>query len=571
MNFLRVFVVGWAILLAVVAQAAEKVTWTASVPDAKGIVRLHAEIQAGWHLYSTTKTEGPIPTTIKALPPLVLAGPVTQSTPIKKLDPNFNAQVEYFSGSAEFQIPVKGDAATGKLTVEYQICSDNTCEPPKTVEVGLTGEAAKVVVKTESADGRDRGFWGFVGFAFTAGLLALLTPCVFPMVPITVSFFAKRRAAQGSKAGLAQAAAYCGGIIGAFTGFGLLVTILFGAGGIQTFATNPFVNLALAAIFIVLALSLFGMLQLNLPSKLTNAFQPQGKQGLLAPLLMGLTFTLTSFTCTVPFVGTILVSATKGDFLYPFVGMLAFSSAFALPFFLLALFPQALAALPKSGSWLDMMKAFMGFLEIAAALKFLSNADLVLGTNLISRGTFLVVWAVVLGLAALFLLGLIRLPHLELPKKIGVGRMATIGLSLAAAGWFVTGVTGKSLGEIEAFLPPDAGGWPQDFDRAIASSRAQGKPILIDFSGVSCTNCRWMEKNMLNRPEVESQLKNFVLVKLLTDRDIEVDRRNQKLQQLLTNSVTLPVYVQIDADQKVLKVFQGSTRNPAEYLAFLGK
>jgi thiol:disulfide interchange protein len=571
MNFLRVFVVAWAVLLTVIAQAADKVVWTANLPDAKGVVTLHAEIQKGWHLYSTTKTDGPVPTTIKALPPLSLAGPIVQSTPVKKLDPNFNANVEYYSGSADFQVPVKGDASKGKLTVEYQICSDNTCEPPKTVEVNLTGEASKEVVKTVSSDGRERGFWGFVGFAFTAGLLALLTPCVFPMVPITVSFFAKRKAAQGSKAGLAQAAAYCGGIIGAFTGFGLIITILFGAGGIQTFATNPFVNLALAAIFIVLALSLFGMLQLNLPSKLTNAFQPQGKQGLLAPLLMGLTFTLTSFTCTVPFVGTILVSATKGDFLYPFVGMLAFSSAFALPFFLLALFPQALASLPKSGSWLDMMKAFMGFLEIAAAMKFLSNADLVLGTNLISRSTFLGVWALVLVLAALFLLRIIRLPNLDLPKKIGAGRIVTVGASLAAAGWFLTGISGNSLGEIEAFLPPDAGGWPQDFDRAVAASKAQGKPILIDFSGVSCTNCRWMEKNMLNRPEVESQLKNFVLVKLLTDRDIEGDRRNQKLQQQLTNSVTLPVYVQIDADQKVLKIFQGSTRNPAEYLTFLGK
>jgi len=208
-------------------------------------------------------------------------------------------------------------------------------------------------------------------------------------------------------------------------------------------------------------------------------------------------------------------------------------------------------------------------LEIAAALKFLSNTDLVLGTNLISRNTFLAIWAVILVLAVLFLLRIIRLAKVEVPAKIGAGRIATVVACLATAGWFVTGIRGASLGEIEAFLPPEAGGWPQDYDRAKAAAATQKKNILIDFSGVSCTNCRWMEKNMLNRPDVEAKLAKFVLVRLLTDRAIPGDRVNQELLKSMTKSVTLPAYVQVDATGKVLRVFPGSTRDPQEFLKFL--
>lgn len=565
-------------LLPFLGIAQERVKWSASVPaDAKAgasvTATLKAEIEPNWHLYSINDVEGPVPTTITGVEPLKITGPIKQSPPEKKLDPNFGKEVEFFSNEATFEVPVTlgPDPAKGKLQVRYQVCDDKVCEMPKTVEVPLTGEAAQaVVVKGDVEDAQSRGILPFIGFAFTAGLLALLTPCVFPMVPITVSYFSKRREGASSRDGVKQAAAYCFGIVGAFTAFGLLVTVLFGASGIQRFATNPYVNLALAAVFIVLALNMFGMLQVTLPAKVTNAFSPSGKGGILAPILMGLTFTLTSFTCTVPFVGTILVSAAQGDLLYPLVGMLAFSSAFALPFFLLALFPQFLASLPKSGAWLETVKAFMGFLEVAAAVKFLSNADLVWGTGLISRSTFLVIWIAIFALAALFLLRFIRLPKVDVPEKIGKGRLVAVGLTLAVCAWLGTGVRGASLGELEAFLPPGkSDGWVEDYDRAVAMSRAQGKPMLIDFTGVTCTNCRWMEKNMFPRPEVEQQFNSFIRVKLYTDRETSADRRNQALMQQLTGKVTLPIYVAVSPDGKVLRMFEGSTRDPQEFVSFL--
>jgi len=555
----------------------ERVKWTATIPadaapSGKTVVTLKAVVAKGWHIYGMKKVEGPTPTVITAIAPLKLDGEIKASKSIQKHDESFNVDVELFEDESTFEVPVQlgSDPKKDKLSVGFQACNDHTCDMPKTVEVPLTGEAAKaVIVKGDVDDAKSKGLLSFIAFAFTAGLLALLTPCVFPMVPITVSFFSKRRESMGPRVGMIHAAAYCGGIIGAFTGVGLLVTILFGASGIQKFATNPWVNIALAIIFVLLALNLFGMLQVSLPGKLTNAFSPHSKSGILAPILMGLTFTLTSFTCTVPFVGTILVSAANGDIVYPLIGMLAFSSAFALPFFLLALFPQYLARLPKSGSWLEMMKAFMGFLEIAAALKFISNADLVFGTGLISRPTFLIIWGIILLGAVVFLTGMFKLPiKVDLPDKMGKGRFLTVALTTATAGWLFFGAFGGNLAALEAFLPPgEADGWTMSYDRALQVARRDKKPMLIDFTGVTCTNCRLMEKNMFPKPAVVEQFKGYVLTKLYTDRP--QDAENQERLQKLTGAVTLPAYVVLSPDEKVLRVFEGSTWNESEYLKFL--
>lgn len=567
------------VLLPLSAFAEEYVKWTATIPsdaapNTKTTVELNAEIAKGWHLYSIEQVEdGPVATTIEAVAPVKLDGAIDPSPAVKKLDPNFDKEIGTYEESAAFKVPVVlgPDVKKGGLQVRFQVCNNTRCEFPKTVEVGLTGEAAKAVqVKGDTTDPKSQGLLQFAGFAFTAGLLALLTPCVFPMVPITVSYFAKRRE-KDPKGGTTGAAAYCFGIIGAFTGFGLIVTLLFGASGIQRFATNPIVNLLLAALFVFLALNLFGMFQLTLPSKFTNAFNGHGKQGLLGPIFMGLTFTLTSFTCTVPFVGTILVSAAQGDILYPFVGMLAFSTAFSLPFFLLALFPGFLAKLPKSGSWLEMVKAFMGFLELAAAIKFLSNADLVWGTGLISRTTFLIIWSVIFAAAALFLLRIVKLPKVEVPQKMGRGRAIATLLTALTTVWLISGATGRSLGEVEAFLPPGTSdGWNEiAYDRALAIARRDKKPILIDFTGVTCTNCRWMEKNMFTRDDVAAEFPNYVRVKLFTDRNSKADRDNQELMKKLTGSVSLPIYVVVSPDDKVLRTFAGSTREPEKFIEFL--
>lgn len=573
----RFFLTVVALLLPILALAQDHVRWSVTLPpDAKpnsvATATLHADIDEGWHLYSQTKTDGPNPTTITAVPPLTLEGKVEQATPIRKVDPNFGIEVEFYELKADFKAKVKlgADPKAGSLAVRYQVCNDRVCVPPKTVDVPLSGGAAQTASAAKTSGGEKQGLLAFMGGAFLAGLLSLLLPCTFPMVPITVTFFTKRRESLGGKGVLSHAAAYCFGIIGAFTGVGLLVTALFGASGTQKLGTNPYVNIGLALVFIVLALNLFGILTITLPPKVTNAFAPHKRGGLLAPVLMGLTFTLTSFTCTVPFIGAILVSAANGDYLYPAMGMLAYSSAFALPFFLLALFPEYLAKLPKSGAWMDTIKAFMGFLELAAALKFVSNVDLVWGTGLISRATFLWIWVVIFAAAALFLLRVIKLPHVDMPAKLGRGRLVTVGLTALTAIWLAIGAGGTSLGELEAFLPPShSAGWDEDYAHALAVARQERRPMLIDFTGVACTNCRWMEKNMFPRPEVEAQFKNYVLTRLFTDREKESDRKNQELMQRLTNKVTLPTYVILSPDEKVLAMFEGSTRTPSEFVSFL--
>lgn len=410
---------------------------------------------------------------------------------------------------------------------------------------------------------------GFLLAAFGAGLLALLTPCVFPMVPITVSYFTKQHEKNPNGSTLAQPLAYCLGIIAAYTALGLAVTVIFGASGIQNLATNPAVNLVLAALFIVLSINLFGYYEFALPSGITNRFNARGKTGLWVPVLMGLTFTLTSFTCTGPFVGTILISAASGKLVYPVMGMLAFSTAFSLPFFLLAKFPGYLSKLPKSGAWLAAVKGFMGFLELAAAIKFFSNADLVWGTGLLSRKAFLGVWAVIFVAAFLFLIGVLKLKHAPMPKAFGPGRIAIMAATAFVAGYFIYGITGASLGEMEAYLPPAKSGWLESYNKALELARRTNKPVFINFTGVTCTNCRWMEKNMFPDPDVKNELKRFVLVELYTDKQSKEDQDNQALQQKLTGTVALPVYLAVAPDGKVLSKFESSTRDKAEFLRFL--
>lgn len=606
---------------------------------------LTAKIGSNWHLYSlkTYKTDiAPQPTTITLEPGTALTpgGKPVQPKPIENLDPNFNLQVEYYAGAVAFGLPVKvSPKATGAqkatVRVRYMVCNDTSCLPPKTVSVpvtftvaagaaradrlnpvltvpkqpegakqsdngsetpvaGATGEppttpgaappAAQDAFRDQYDSAKGRGVLVFMGFAFLMGLVSLLTPCVFPMIPITVSFFSKQKTdAAGSR--LRGPLAYCAGIIATFTALGLLVTIIFGASGVQRLATNPFINLGLAVLFLVLAANLFGVFEITIPASLVNRFQGGRKRGgFVGPLMMGLAFTLTSFTCTAPFVGTLLASAAQGSYLYPLMGMLAFSTAFSLPFFLLAMFPQYLASVPKAGSWLTSVKVVMGFLEVAAAVKFLSNIDLVWQWGLLTRPIFLAIWATIGIVAALYLVGWILLPHeREAPVKIGWFRRM-IGVAAAAAGIYcLAAIEGAPLGTMEAFLPPDpypgrqtavaAKGsrivWLEDYDQARAVAKSQNKPLFIDFTGVTCTNCRYVEKNIFPHQDVERELEKFVTVKLYTDRDTPGDARNQRLQQQLINSVTLPSYVIATPEGVKLKSYQPTSFNVPDFVAFL--
>ena len=438
---------------------------------------------------------------------------------------------------------------------------------------------------------RPQSFMSFIWLAMSMGALALLTPCVFPMVPITVSYFTKR-AAGGRGAAFRKASTYALGIILTFTALGLLLALLLGATSLNQFAANPWINLLITAIFIVFALNLFGAFELQAPTALVNRLdrltRRQGGSEVVGTLLMGFTFTLTSFTCTVPFVGTLLVMAAQGEWQWPLVGMVAYSTVFAAPFFVLALAPQLVAQLPRSGGWMHAVKIVMGFLEVAAAMKFISNVDLVWGWGIFTREFVLATWVGVGGVATLYLVGLIRLSHEDTQEggaRVGAGRLVTALVCLTLTVWLVTGLFGRRLGELEAFLPPateaaSTGGptgslagelsWiSNDYDGALAEARRTGRRVVVDFTGYTCTNCRWMEANMFPRPEVRRELDRYVRVRLYTDGDGELFRRQQEFQQKAFGTIALPYYAILEADGRPLATFPGLTRDAGEFVRFL--
>jgi thiol:disulfide interchange protein len=436
---------------------------------------------------------------------------------------------------------------------------------------------------------KSEGLWSYLWLAVGAGFLALLTPCVFPMIPITVSFFTKREH-QTRGAAIKQALVYCLGIIFTFTGLGLALAPLLGAAGINRLAVNPWMNLFLTALFVVFALNLFGLFEIRLPSSLLSKLDARAQSGTIAAsLLMGLTFTLTSFTCTFAFVGTALVGATQGEWFWSALGMLAFATAFASPFFLLAVFPHWLRSLPSSGGWLNSTKVVMGFLELAAAFKFLSNVDLVWEWETVSRNLVLAAWIAIAVVTAVYLLGKFQLTYDTPVKSLGVLRMLTATFFLGVAFYLLAGLFGAPLGFLDALLPPAerpgsgavARGvtgttsnvahakWLESYDEALARAKAENKPVFINFTGVTCTNCRWMETNIIADAEVQKVLGDFVLAELYTDRDRPEDERNGQLQEQKFGTIALPLYVVVDHNGNELAQQAGLTRDKAEFIRFL--
>jgi thiol:disulfide interchange protein len=415
------------------------------------------------------------------------------------------------------------------------------------------------------------------------GALSLLTPCVFPMIPITVAYFNQRRE-HGSSHALRHAILFAGGIVVTFTALGLGLAVLVGAGGLSRFAAEPWVNIAIGVVFIAFALSLLGLYDLPLPfsNQFLNRIDSSARQQsgrAVGSVLMGFAFTLASFTCTAPFVGPLLVSASRGEWQVPLVGMAIFSSVFAAPFFLLALVPRWTAALPRAGAWLRDVKVMVGLFEIAAALKFFSNADLVWGTNLLSRTTVLIAWIAIALIAAAFLAW--RIATTSSPSAYRwIAPAAAAGIAV----WLAAGVRGKSLGEVEAFLPPSdvpmfvGGGsaaslqWIlNDHPKALASAAATNRLVFVDFTGYTCTNCRWMEANMFARPEISAALSGYVLSRLYTDGEGEMYEKQMQFQEDRFGTIALPLYAIVDGQGRTVRTFSGLTRSPAEFLAFLRK
>ena len=427
----------------------------------------------------------------------------------------------------------------------------------------------------------------YVWFAMVVGGLALLTPCVFPMIPITVSYFTKG-AASRSRA-LWEASLYSVGIVLTFTVIGFVLTFLFGAGGISRLATNPFMNLVIALIFIVFALSLFGVMEIRLPSRWVNAINRKSTGGgALGILLMALTFSLTSFTCTVPFVGTVMVAATKGDWLWSLMGITAFAVVFAAPFFFLALFPSWLQSLPKSGNWMNSVKITMAFLELAAALKFLSSVDLVYQWEILTRPVFITVWLSIALVTVFYLLGKFNFPHEVPTPSLGAVRVLFAILFLAVSFYLLRGLFGFPLGELDAFLPPrDYGNpapvvwmsgqqtqveeeeWLSSYPAALSKARDENRPIFIDFTGYTCTNCRWMETNIFVVPEVKKLFSQYVLVRLYTDGRKPEHRENARFEQARFQTIALPLYAIMSPQDEIITTFPGLSRNKEEFIGFL--
>jgi thiol:disulfide interchange protein len=598
------------------AQGAGHVAWTlaadpsAARPGGQVLLRVSGRIDAGWHLYSASTPNG-IPTSFQVGPENVVEGSrLLQPPPHRAYDKNFQSDTETYEGDVTFLLDVrlKSDAPAGpaQLTVKgrYQTCNDTQCVPSRwegmaALNVDAAAAAAAPAIPAGFADLKaaasqppgsaplEQGLGGFLLVAFGFGLASIFTPCVFPMIPITMSYFLKRESG-GRRDGIAQAVVFCLGIIVLFSGMGLAITAILGPFGIVQLGSNPWVNGFISALFIAFGLSLLGAFEITIPSSiLTRLNKGSDKGGFGGTLLMGLTFSLASFACVGPFVGTLLAASVSGGGTRPLAGMVVFAAGMALPFFLLALFPSYLKRLPRSGGWMSRVKVVMGFVILAASLKYLASLDQVLGWGFLTRDRFLAAWIVLFAMAGLYLLGFLRLEGIKPEDRMGMWRLVTgmafLGFSIS----LLPGMFGGRLGDLDAYVPaataassvpgeaPGGGDglvWMKNqYREALAKARSEGKLVFVNFTGYACANCHWMKANMFPRPEIAGALQNFVLVDLYGDGTDAVSEENQKLELAKFHTVAEPFYAIMDPDENVIATFPSLTKDPKEFLAFLQK
>lgn len=587
-------------------------------PGAEFSLALQLNLDQPWHMYSmTTPKGGPIITTIVLEDnPAVASWQIYYPPAQRKFDPNFGIDAETYEKESVFQflVRLKPDAPAGPLDLtarmRYQLCNDKECLPPRRVTAsarilldprapapppapleGLTlfqppqdpPAASSASPPPPGKPQAAQPLGAFLLIAFGFGLAAIFTPCVFPMIPITMTFFLNQAGSSRAQV-LKQAIIFCLGIIVLFTAIGLGLSAALGPFAVVQLGSNPWVNGFISLVFFVFGLSLLGAFELTVPtSLLTKLNMASARGGLIGTLLMGLTFTLAAFACVGPFMGTLLAASVTGDRLQPAFGMLAFSSALSSPFFLLALFPSFLKKLPKSGGWMSRLKVVLGFVILAAMLKYLSNVDQVLQWHLLTRERFLALWAVLFALPGLYLLGWVPIEGVRRDEEVKPGRLLAAILFLGFALSLVPGMFGARLGELEAYVPAPSESsalqashgaasyqWlKNDWQAALQRARAENKRIFVAFTGYACTNCHWMKANMFPRPEIAEALGQFVLIELYTDGTDAASDANQRRQEQLFQTVAIPYYAVFDADEKVIATFPGLTRNAAEFLEFL--
>jgi len=611
-----------------------------------------ASIEQGWHVYSTDLGDGgPISATFNTdkLTGAQLDGklrPVGKE--IASFDKLFEMDVRYFEHTAQFVQKLKLTGGDYQVTgyLEYGACNDENCLPPTQVEFSFSGKAegASASVQAEtpaeqadmaaapavigSADGptsvvvSDNDLWspvinelnalgettsqedmswlyifitGFVG-----GLLALFTPCVWPIIPMTVSFFLKR--SKDKKKGIRDAWTYGASIVVIYVTLGLAITAIFGANALNALSTNAIFNIFFCLMLVVFAASFFGAFEITLPSKWSNAVDSKAEAttGLLSIFLMAFTLSLVSFSCTGPIIGFLLVQvSTTGNVIAPAVGMLGFAIALALPFTLFALFPSWLKSMPKSGGWMNVIKVTLGFLELAFALKFLSVADLAYGWRILDRETFLALWIVLFALLGFYLLGKIKFPHDDDDTKVSVPRFFLALASLAFAVYMVPGLWGAPLKAVSAFAPPmqtqdfnlynnEVHAKFDDYDAGMKYAREHGKPVMLDFTGYGCVNCRKMELAVWTDMKVADFINNdYVLITLYVDNKTRlpepvkvmengtertlrtVGDKWSYLQRVKFGANAQPFYVLIDNEGKPLNKSYSYDEDIDKYVDFL--
>ena len=618
------------------SQILEPVKWTSSVEklsDNEYVLVSKATIDKNWHLYSQIppKEDGPIPTTFEYTlgEGVQLVGKTSEDKGKTVEDKVFNIQVKYFEDQAEFRQKIKVSnpgIKTIQSEVGFMACDDRQCLTPTFIdlEYDLTTAVKGTDKGTSHDEEENRGLWSIFIVAFLSGFVALLTPCVFPMIPMTVSFFIKQ--SQSKAKGIRNAVIYGLSIVVIYVLLGTIITAIFGADALNALATNVWFNLIFFALLVVFAISFLGAFEIVLPNSWANKADRQADRGgLIGIFFMALALAIVSFSCTGPIVGTILVEAASKGGIAPVIGMLGFSLAIALPFTLFAAFPGWLNSLPKSGGWLNTVKVVLGFLELALAFKFLSQADLVLQLHLLEREVFIAIWIAIFGALSLYLLGKIQLPHDSPLKHISVGRLLLGLLTLSFTIYMIPGLWGAPLNLISAFPPPldysespygvgnSKGGGAaasanhsdlpdgahllaphdilafNDYDKGLAYAKQVGKPILIDFTGWACVNCRKMEQNVWVKPDVLSTLKNdVVLISLyvddkrkLSENDVAdsklrpgkklkyIGQKWSELQTIKYKTNTQPFYVLMNLNEDNLIKPVGYTPDADEYYDWL--